>query len=56
MPSIRKYGQYRLFNSPNNLVFKIESETDLHTKVVGYIRRFYPNALLIAGLGELTGH
>ena len=40
----------------NNLytkTFKIEDEYDLHTKVVDYIRRFYPNVLIIAGLGEL---
>ena len=42
-----------LFNSPNRLEFKIENEFDLHSKVVEYIRRFYPNALLVANLGEL---
>lgn len=45
--SIRKYG----FHSPNRNVFKIENEYDLHTRVTSYIRRFYPNALMIAGLG-----
>ena len=34
-------------------MFKIENEYDLHTKVAQYIRRFYSNVLLIAGLGEL---
>ena len=34
-------------------MFKIENETDLHCKVVEYIRRFYPEAIIIAGLGEL---
>ena len=34
-------------------MFKIENEFDLHRKVVDYIRRFYPNLLFIAGLGEL---
>ena len=33
-------------------MFKIENETDLHCKVVQYIRRFYPDAIIIAGLGE----
>ena len=33
-------------------MFKIENETDLHHKVVEYIKRFYPDAILIAGLGE----
>ena len=34
-------------------MFKIENETDLHCKVVDYIRRFYPEAIIVAGLGEL---
>ena len=34
-------------------MFKIENEFDLHTKVVQYIREFYPNAIIVAGLGEL---
>jgi prophage antirepressor-like protein len=52
LPSIRKYGQYKAFDNPNPLVFKIENEFDLHTKVVNYIKRFY-SLLIIAGLGEL---
>ena len=53
LPSIRKYGQYKLFDNPNNNMFKIENETDLHCKVVHYIRRFYPKAIIVAGLDEL---
>ena len=53
LPSIRKYGQYKLFDNPNNLMFKIENETDLHCKVVEYIRGLYPEAIIVAGLGEL---
>ena len=34
-------------------MFKIENETDLHCKLDEYIRRFYPNAIIVAGLGEL---
>ena len=52
LPSIRKYGQYKLFDNPNNHMFKIENEFDLHTKVVEYIRRFYPECILVATLGE----
>ena len=52
LPSIRKYGYYRMFNNPNTLTFKIEDEYDLHTKVVQYIRRFYPNVIITPGLGE----
>ena len=53
LPSIRKQGYYGLFNNRNNNVFKIENEYDLHIKVIGYIKKFYPCELLIAGLGEL---
>ena len=41
LPSIRKYGQYKLFD-----------ETDLHYKVVDLIRKYYPDTILVAGLGE----
>lgn len=34
-------------------MFKIKNETDLHCKLDEYIHRFYPNAIIIAGLGEL---
>ena len=30
----------------------IGNETDLHYKVVDMIRRFYPDSILAAGLGE----
>ena len=52
LPQIRKTGSYT-GGSNNKLMFKIEDEYDLHCKVVQYIRRFYPQLLLIAGLGEL---
>lgn len=53
LPSIRKYGQYKLFDNPNYKMFKIENETDLHCKVVEYIHRFYQEVIIVAGLGEL---
>ena len=28
------------------------NDTDLHCKVVQYIRRFYPEAIMTAGLGK----
>lgn len=34
-------------------MFKIENEHDLQIEVVQYIRRFYPEAILVAWLGEL---
>ena len=33
--------------------FIIRNETDLHYKVVDYLKRFYPQSLTIGGLGEL---
>ena len=50
--SIRKFGYYKLFDNPNNKMFKIENEMGLHSKVVELIRNFYPDALLVASLGE----
>ena len=52
LPSIRKYGYYKLFDNPNNKMFKIENEMDLHSKVVHLIRNFYPDAIMVPGLGE----
>ena len=52
LPSIRKYGFYKMFDNPNNKMFKIENEIDLHYKVVELIRKYYPDSLLVAGLGE----
>ena len=52
LPSIRKYGQYKMFDSPWNKMIMIGNETDLHYKVVQLIRRYYPDSILVAGLGE----
>ena len=52
LPSIRKYGMYKLFDSPHNQVIMIGNETQLHYKVVYLINIFYPDSLSIAGLGE----
>ena len=52
LPSIRKFGQYKLFDSPWNKMIIISNERDLHHKVVNLIRNYYPNAILVAGLGE----
>ena len=54
LPSIRKTGSYKL-PEPKSLYgkqLKLLNETDLHYAVVRYIRRFHPDALIIAGLGE----
>ena len=52
LPSIRKYGYFKMFDNSNNKMFKIENEMDLHCKVVELIRNFYPNAIVVPGLGE----
>ena len=52
LQSIRKFGYYKLLDNPNNKMFKIENEMDLHSKVVELIRNFYPNAIMVPGLGE----
>ena len=52
LPSIRKYGQYKMFNNPWNKMIMISNEKELHYKVVNLIRNYYPDAILVAGLGE----
>ena len=52
LPSICRYGQYKLFDSPCNKMIMIGNETDLHYKVVDLIRKYYPDTILVAGLGE----
>ena len=52
LPSIRKYGQYKLYDNPHNHMIMIGNETDLHYKVVDLLRRFYPDTILVAGLGK----
>ena len=55
LPSIRKTGRYdycmnHKYN--NTLTFKIENETDLHVKVVSFLKRRYPHSLFTVTLGE----
>ena len=55
IPSIRQTGKYILYDQPILLDKQISlmNEKDLHFKVIDYIRKYYPHALLYAGLGEL---
>ena len=48
LPSIRKTGTYSIIPQIN-----IRHETDLHYKVVHYIRKYFDNPIIIPGLGEL---
>ena len=55
LPSIRKTGMYdycmnHKYN--NTLTFKIENETDLHVKVVSFLKKRYPHSLFTVTLGE----
>ena len=55
LPSIRKTGRYdycmnHKYN--NTLTFKIESEKDLHVKVVSFLKKRYPHSLFTVTLGE----
>ena len=52
LPSIRKFGYYKLLDNPNNKMFKVENEMDLPSKVVELIRNFYPEVIMVPGLGE----
>ena len=53
LPSIRKNGRYELNHKPfKMLAFNIQTEFDLHKKVVNFIRNNYPKALFTATLGE----
>ena len=55
LPSIRKSGRYDYFMNhkySNMLTFKIENETDLHVKVVSFLKKRYPHSLFTVTLGE----
>ena len=55
LPSIRITGTYNcgMDHKYNEiLTFKIANETDLHTKVVSFIKKRYPNSIFTATLGE----
>ena len=51
IPSIRKMGSYNPVVRHNQFV--ILNENHLHCQVVKYIRRYYPDVLMAATLGEL---
>ena len=55
LPSIRKMGMYHYgmdHKYSNMLTFKIESETDLHVKVVSFLKKRYLHSLFTVTLGE----
>ena len=57
LPSIRKTGRYIYDGDMNHkysdsLTFKIENETDLHTKVVSFLKKRYSYSIVTATLNE----
>ena len=55
LSSIRKTGRYDycINHKYNNmLTFKIENETDLHVKVVSFLKKRYPHSLFTVTLDE----
>ena len=57
LPSIRKTGSYVMpidvgHKYNNTLSFKIENETDLHVKVVHFLKKRYPHSLFTVTSGE----
>lgn len=55
LPAIRKTGTYTIdmdHKYSKKLTFKIENETDLHTKVVSFIKKRFPDSIFTATLGE----
>ena len=56
LPSLRKTGQYKMNNKEvtTKLMFKIENEYDLHTKVINFIRNFFPHAISTVCNPELS--
>lgn len=53
LPSIRKTGTYSMNHKfSSKLTFNIQTEFDLHTKVVQFIKKRFPDSLFTATLGE----
>ena len=54
LPSIRKTGSYTVPKPKplEGMQIRLLNETNLHYKVVEFTRRFYPDTIIIAGLGE----
>jgi len=50
LPSIRKYGTYTVPLVTSQI--RILNEKDLHFKVIAFIRKYLPDAIIVPGLGE----
>ncbi len=52
LPEIRAKGSYQSRKPQTKLQLCLINEFDLHAKVVDFVRRFHPEANIVAGLGE----
>ena len=52
LPEIRAQGSYKSRRSQTRLQISLITEFDLHAKVIDFVRRFHPEANIVAGLGE----
>ena len=53
LPEIRAKGSYQTRKPQTKLQICLISEFDLHAKIIEFVRRFHPEANIVAGLGEL---
>ena len=51
LPEIRA-GSYKSIKPQSKLQICLLNEFDLHAKVIDFVRRFYPEANIVAGLGK----
>ena len=53
LPTLRKTGQYNMnHKTSDKKTFTIETESDLHKKVVQFLRKRFPHSSFVATLGE----
>jgi prophage antirepressor-like protein len=52
LPEIRAQGSYKSRKPQTKLQICLINEFDLHAKVIDFVRRFHPEANIVAGLGE----
>ena len=52
LPEIRAQGSYQSRKPQTKLQICLINEFDLHAKVIDFVRRFHPEANIVAGLGE----
>ena len=53
LPEIRAQGSYKSRKPQTKLQLCLINDFDLHAKVLDFVRRFHPEANIVAGLGEL---